>query len=68
VRTVFAGIFTLIFVGGISAIVGVGTEAHPSETTLVALVIVTVLALVVSLVLVMGYKSVKAKLEPTSSS
>jgi hypothetical protein len=67
VRTVFAAIFTLIFVGGTSMIVGVGTEAHPSETTLIALVIVTVLALVVALVLVMGYKSVKAKLEPTGS-
>ena len=67
VRAIFAGIFTLIFVGGIAAIVSVGTEAHPSETTLVALVIVTILALLVSLVLVMGYKTVKAKLEPTGS-
>ncbi|MGO9490384.1 MAG: hypothetical protein ACLQBB_15335 [Solirubrobacteraceae bacterium] len=67
VRTVFAGIFTLIFLGGIFAIVGVGTESDPSETTLIALVIVTVLALLVSLVLVMGYKNVEAKLEPASS-
>jgi hypothetical protein len=67
VRTVFAGAFTLIFLGGIFALVGVGTESHPSQTTLIALVVVTVLALVVSLVLVMGYKNVKVKLEPTSA-
>jgi hypothetical protein len=67
VRTVFAAIFTFIFVGGISTIVGVGTEAHPSETALVALVVVTVLALIVTLVLVMGYKTVKAKVEPAGA-
>jgi hypothetical protein len=64
---VFASVFTMIFIGGIVAIVGVGTEPHPSETTLIALVVVTVLAMLVPLVLVMGYKTVKAKLEPTSS-
>ena len=68
VRTVFAAVFTLIFVGGIFAVIGVGTESHPSETTLIALIVATVLAVFMSLVLIMGYKKVNAKLEPTGAS
>jgi hypothetical protein len=67
VRAVFAAFYSVLSLCGIGAIVIVGTEASPSETTLIALVVLTVLAFVITLVLVMGYKSVKAKIEPASA-
>ena len=67
VRCWSAGAFALIMIGCICGVIGVGTESQPSETTLISLSVMAILALVAALTLVMGYKSVKVKLASSSS-
>jgi hypothetical protein len=62
VRLGFAVAFLLILVAGGIGVAGIGKEASPSEAAMVCLSVVSIISLVGTLVLVMGYKNVKLKI------
>jgi hypothetical protein len=61
-RLGFAIMFTVALVGCIIGVVSIGVESAPSETAMITLSVIAILAAVGVLVLVMGYKTAKIKL------